>query len=104
MDQGRSLNSDSTIIAKSFFLSLFGLGAFVSAHTPPSDLALIKAHQHVTQKCSPKVGQMKLAHTLRRCRLSIDSGTAETDYTVHAQAPKYDFIRNQTSILTPRNQ
>lgn len=44
---------------------------------------------------------MKRSHLLRRRGLSIDPGTGETEYTVHAQAPKYDFIRNWTSILTP---
>ncbi|EYE90854.1 intradiol ring-cleavage dioxygenase [Aspergillus ruber CBS 135680] len=88
------------MLTKSLFLSLLGLGAFVSAHTPPSDTSSIQAHQSLAQKCGPKVGQMKRAHALRR-RGSIDPGTTETDYTVHAQAPKYDFIRNWTSILTP---
>ncbi|OJJ52459.1 hypothetical protein ASPSYDRAFT_95556 [Aspergillus sydowii CBS 593.65] len=86
---------------KSLSLVLLGLGAFASAHTNPPDAATILAHEQLAQKCGPKVNQMKRSHLLRRRGLSIDPGTGETEYTVHAQAPKYDFIRNWTSILTP---
>lgn len=38
---------------------------------------------------------------LHRRDTSIDPGTGETIYKVHAEAPKHDFIRNWTNVLTP---
>lgn len=38
---------------------------------------------------------------LHRRDLSIDPSTKETVYEIHAQAPKYDFLKNATNILTP---
>lgn len=38
---------------------------------------------------------------LHRRDLSVDTNSDETLYNIHAQAPKYDFIKNWTNILTP---
>lgn len=43
----------------------------------------------------------KSRRSLRRRELSIDPGSEETTYMIHAQAPKTDFITNWTNILTP---
>lgn len=50
------------------------------------------------KKCSDQVGLMKRnRHAMRKRDLSAN----ETVYEIHAEAPPYDFIKNDTCILTP---
>ncbi|KAJ5873146.1 hypothetical protein N7455_003689 [Penicillium solitum] len=70
-------------------------------HTAP-DAASLATHNHVARKCGHKVGEVKeKRRALRRRDFSIDPGTKETIYEIHALAPKYNFVKNSTSILTP---
>lgn len=56
----------------------------------------------MARKCGHKVGEVKeKRRALRRRDFSIDPGTKETIYEIHALAPKYNFVKNSTSILTP---
>lgn len=73
------------------------------AHVPKAPSASsVAAHRHVANKCGHKVTEMKhKRRALHRRDLSIDTNSDETLYNIHAQAPKYDFIKNWTNILTP---
>ncbi|THC94371.1 hypothetical protein EYZ11_006169 [Aspergillus tanneri] len=86
---------------KAVFATLL-LWAFSSAHPSKApDASSIAAHHRVLKNCGPKVADMKARRALHRRDLSVDTNADETLYTIHAEAPKYDFIKNWTNILTP---
>ncbi|KAJ5457860.1 aromatic compound dioxygenase [Penicillium sp. IBT 31633x] len=91
------------MLVNAIVLSLLGCLDLVAAHphTPPNETTVTKYHD-LAQKCGSKVSGMKKSRrSLRRRELSIDPGSEETTYMIHAQAPKTDFITNWTNILTP---
>ncbi|KAJ5385697.1 hypothetical protein N7509_008238 [Penicillium cosmopolitanum] len=86
-----------------YLLSLLALVA--EAHPPksfnPNELA---THAEVKNRCGPHVvAQKRSQRALRRRGLSVDVNDRETTYEIHASAPKYDFIKNWTNILTPES-
>ncbi|KAJ5279861.1 aromatic compound dioxygenase [Penicillium angulare] len=80
-------------------------GFFASAHQGPhaqfsaSELA---ARSEKVQQCSNTVGEgKKKRHALRRREMAKRDSNGETTYEIHAQAPKYDLLKNGTTLLTP---
>ncbi|KAJ6187273.1 hypothetical protein N7519_002181 [Penicillium mononematosum] len=88
-----------------YLVVLFVLAAIANAHPGPHAPVDAVAHQKraaAAAQCSDKIGLMKRkSHALRRRDMSIDPNIGITDYIVHAHAPKYDFIKNESCILTP---
>ncbi|KAJ5476726.1 hypothetical protein N7475_002455 [Penicillium sp. IBT 31633x] len=91
------------MLPKLVFLALVCLWGLAAAHghrAPDADS--MAQHEHIARKCGHKVGEMKQKRReLHRRNLSIDTNSKETVYKIHAQAPKYDLIKNATNILTP---
>ncbi|PQE05122.1 Intradiol ring-cleavage dioxygenase core protein [Rutstroemia sp. NJR-2017a BBW] len=80
-------------------------GLLVSAHPGPhtqpssSELAVRSAK---AQRCSNIVGESKMKrHALRRREMGKRDTDGETTYEIHAEAVKYGFLKNGTTILTP---
>ncbi|KAF2161912.1 hypothetical protein M409DRAFT_58688 [Zasmidium cellare ATCC 36951] len=76
-------------------------------HTP-NGARILQERTEKAKKCSSQVGAMKAKrHQIRKrqdlekrgLRQGIDDTT--TDYVIHAEAPKYDFLKNDTCILAP---
>ncbi|KAK2616784.1 hypothetical protein QQS21_000161 [Conoideocrella luteorostrata] len=79
------------------------LALVAEAHRPYSiDADKLATHTEITKRCGANAGFQKRTHrALRRRELSIDVNNDETTYEVHAKAPKHDFIKDWTNILTP---
>ena len=71
-------------------------------HSQPDAVQLARRGA-VAKRCSDTVGLMKRnRHAMRRRALSLsDDDDGTTTYTITAEAPKYDFLKNDTCILTP---
>ncbi|RDH32748.1 Intradiol ring-cleavage dioxygenase [Aspergillus welwitschiae] len=87
--------------------SVFLLASFIHAHPGPHaqpDPVHLARRGALAKRCSDTVGLMKRKrHAMRRRALSPseDDGRGTTTYTITADAPKYDFLKNDTCILTP---
>ncbi|KAL7652016.1 hypothetical protein ACMYSQ_009338 [Aspergillus niger] len=83
------------------------LASFIHAHPGPHaqpDPVHLARRGALAKRCSDKVGLMKRnRHAMRRRALSPseEDGSDTTTYTITADAPKYDFLKNDTCILTP---
>lgn len=55
---------------------------------------LLSERSEKASKCAAQVGAMKRKRHLQRKR-------EITDYTIHADAPKYNFLKDDTCILRP---
>ncbi|KAJ5661374.1 aromatic compound dioxygenase [Penicillium longicatenatum] len=80
-------------------------GLLASAHPgphvepSPSELA---TRSEKAKQCSNMVGESKMKrHALRRREMAKRDLNGETTYEIHAEAPKYDFLKNGTTVLTP---
>lgn len=87
---------------KSCHLAFAALGVFAEAHAGHGghqvDARDIMARSVKAKKCSDQVGLMKRSrHAMRKRDLSAN----DTVYEIHAEPPPYDFIKNDTCILTP---
>ncbi|KAL3473070.1 Intradiol ring-cleavage dioxygenase [Aspergillus californicus] len=66
------------------------------------DAASIATHEQVAQRCGHAVGKMKRdRQSLHRRSIPNDLTPRDTTYQIHAEEPRYDFIKNETCILTP---
>ncbi|OOF94311.1 hypothetical protein ASPCADRAFT_208828 [Aspergillus carbonarius ITEM 5010] len=83
--------------------SVFFLASIIEAHPGPHsqpDPVQLARRGALAKRCSDSVGLMKRnRHAMRRRDLPPSDGT--TTYTITADAPKYDFLKNDTCILTP---
>ncbi|GKZ31309.1 hypothetical protein AbraIFM66950_011703 [Aspergillus brasiliensis] len=83
------------------------LASFIQAHPGPHakpDPVHLARRGALAKRCSDTVGLMKRnRHTMRRRALSPseDDSGGTTTYTITADAPTYDFLKNDTCILTP---
>lgn len=71
--------------------------ALVHAHPGPHPVPnakLLSERSEKASKCAAQVGAMKRKRHLQRKR-------EITDYTIHADAPKYNFLKDDTCILRP---
>ncbi|PWY74781.1 aromatic compound dioxygenase [Aspergillus eucalypticola CBS 122712] len=89
-----------------FLGSALLLSTVVQAHPGPHsqpDAVQLARRGAVAKRCSDTVGLMKRnRHAMRRRALSLFDGDGDTTtYTITADAPKYDFLKNDTCILTP---
>ncbi|BCS11168.1 hypothetical protein AKAW_06405 [Aspergillus luchuensis IFO 4308] len=87
--------------------SVLLLASLIQAHPGPHaqpDPIHLARRGALAKRCSDTVGLMKRnRHAMRRRALSPseDDGSSTTTYTITAEAPKYDFLKNDTCILTP---
>ncbi|CAI7610001.1 unnamed protein product [Penicillium bialowiezense] len=87
-----------------FSIYLVSLLALVAeAHLPKSfDPSELTTHAEIINRCGPHVAaQKRNQRALRRREISVDLNDKETTYEIHGSAPKYDFIKNWTNVLTP---
>ncbi|PYI07975.1 aromatic compound dioxygenase [Aspergillus sclerotiicarbonarius CBS 121057] len=88
----------SLLLAPVLFLASI-IEAHPGPHAQPDPVHLAR-RSALAKRCSDSVGLMKRSrHAMRRRDLSPSDGT--TTYTITADAPKYDFLKNDTCILTP---
>lgn len=86
---------------------MYPLLKLIIAHLGPHksfDSATLARRSELAKRCSDQVGMMKRdRHTMRKRNLAARSndGDGNTTYTITAAAPKYDFLKNDTCILTP---
>ncbi|TVY19351.1 hypothetical protein LARI1_G003574, partial [Lachnellula arida] len=85
---------------------MYPLLKLIIAHTGPHqsfDSATLARRGELSKRCSDQVGLMKRdRHAMRKRNLAERSdGDGNTTYTITAAAPKYDFLKNDTCILTP---
>lgn len=80
--------------------------AHPAPHSPSNSVLLLERAEKA-KRCSSQVGAMKAKrHQMRKRELQkrgLRPGIDDTDttYVIHAEAPKYDFLKNDTCILAP---
>ncbi|KAL4931348.1 intradiol ring-cleavage dioxygenase [Aspergillus undulatus] len=93
------------MFAPAYLLALFVLAIPASAHPGPhgaTDMVAFQKRAEAAGKCTEQIGLMKRKnHALRRRDISIDTNDDIATYLIHANAPKYEFIKNESCILTP---
>ncbi|CAK3935353.1 aromatic compound dioxygenase [Lecanosticta acicola] len=81
----------------------------VDAHPhPPTNPNVLFARSENAKRCSDQVGAMKTKRHQMRKRQELEKrglrpgiDDVDTTYVIHAEAPKYDFLKNDTCVLTP---
>lgn len=67
---------------------------------PAPDAGLLATRSTKAKRCANEVGMMKRKRHVQRKR-DLAAKRDTTDYTIHAQAPHYDFLTNDTCLLFP---
>ena len=67
---------------------------------PAPDSGLLATRSTKAKRCANEVGMMKRKRHLQRKR-DLAAKRDTTDYAIHAQAPHYDFLKNDTCLLFP---